>query len=216
MDGVLVDSEATSERANNECFDALGLIYPPDLHRSMLGRRVRDLTDAVAAANAWDPDDLFDRREQTFWRLIEEVGGLQPVPGAQESVARLAAAGLTLAVASSGRPRYIEYVLDTLDVRPAFKAVVSGDDVTHSKPHPEIYLKAAAALGVPPAACAALEDAPHGVRSAAVAGMRALAIPSGPSLDGDFSAAEAVVPTVTAATDYLLSALADERSGLGA
>lgn len=207
MDGVLVDSEAISERANQECFDALGLAYPADLHVTMLGRRVRDLTDAVAAKNGWDPDDLFTRREAHFWTLIDQ-DGLKPMPGAAETVARLSAAGLRLALASSGRPRYIRHVLELLGVRSLFEAVVSGEDVTHSKPHPEIYQTTAAKLGMEPGGCLALEDAPHGVRSAAAAGMRVLAIPSGPSLDGDFADAEAIMPDLPAAADYVLGELA--------
>jgi HAD superfamily hydrolase (TIGR01509 family) len=207
MDGVMVDSEATSERANLECFGELGLTVPADLHVSMLGRRVRDMTDAVAALNGVDPDELFARREEVFWRLVGERG-LEPMPGVRETVARLATARvperLRLAVASSGRPRYIAYVLDLLGVREAFEVVVSGEDVTLSKPHPQIYLKTAAALGVPPQHCVALEDAPHGVRSAAAAGMRVVAIPAGMSLNGDFAQAEKVVRSLPEAADYLL------------
>jgi HAD superfamily hydrolase (TIGR01509 family) len=190
----------------------------PALQESMLGRRVRDLTDAVAASAGCDPDHLFELREATFWRLVEEEGTLRPMPGARETVERLHAAGrggrLRLALASSGHRRYVDHALETLGVRHAFELVVSGEDVTHSKPHPEIYQKTAAALAAPPATCLALEDSPHGVHSAAAAGLRVVAIPAGPTLNGDFASAEAVFPDLPAAGDYLLELLTTRDSAV--
>jgi beta-phosphoglucomutase-like phosphatase (HAD superfamily) len=66
--------------------------------------------------------------------------------------------------------------LDNLNIRHYFSAIVSADDVVESKPHPEVFLKAAYLLGVDPSACVVFEDAPKGVEAAARAGMKSVAI----------------------------------------
>jgi beta-phosphoglucomutase len=68
-------------------------------------------------------------------------------------------------------PFNVDFVLDNLKIRDYFKAVVSGVDVDESKPHPEVFLKAARGLGVKPSSCIVFEDAPKGVEAAANAGI---------------------------------------------
>jgi HAD superfamily hydrolase (TIGR01509 family) len=204
MDGVLVDSEPTHERANAEYAATLGAAYDARLADAMMGRRVRDLTDALALEVGLPPEEVFAGREAVFWRLLE--AGLEPMPGLHEAIGRLAAAGLPLAVASSGTRAYVEHVLAQLGVRAAFAAVVSGEDVVCGKPDPEIYLLAAKRLGADPADCVAVEDAAHGIASARAAGMRTVAV-SHPLNQGlDLSAAEVTVDGLAAAADWILGA----------
>ncbi len=82
-----------------------------------------------------------------------------------------------LAVASSAPKSLIEAVLDASGLRPAFAAAVSSEEVARGKPAPDVYLEAAARLGVLPAACAAVEDSSNGLRSAAAAGLAVIAVP---------------------------------------
>jgi beta-phosphoglucomutase-like phosphatase (HAD superfamily) len=82
--------------------------------------------------------------------------------------------------------------------------VVTGDDVAVAKPDPAIYRLAAEGLGLPAGACAAVEDAPNGVRSAALAGLRVVAVPSGRTAGMAFPGAEVVVGSLEAAADHLL------------
>jgi beta-phosphoglucomutase len=79
-------------------------------------------------------------------------------------------------LASSGDRVKVAFGMQALALNDIFEAVVTGDDVSHSKPDPEIYLIAAQRLGVPPAECLAIEDAPAGVEAAKRAGMRCLAV----------------------------------------
>jgi HAD superfamily hydrolase (TIGR01509 family) len=203
LDGVVVDSEPTHERANVEYLGGLGVTLDPELAAAMLGRRVRDLTDAVAAQAGLPPEDTFAGREEVFWRLLERQPPA-PMPGLRPALARLAAAGLPLAVASSGTHRYVAHVLDRLGVAGAFAAVVSGEEVAHGKPDPAIYLLAAARLGIDPAACVAVEDAPHGIAAARAAGMRVVAVPHARTETLDLSRADAVVADLEAAADWIL------------
>jgi len=203
MDGVIVDSEPTHERANLEYAAALGVAYDARLAGDMMGRRVRDLTDALALEVGLPPDEVFAGREAVFWRLLDE--GLEPMPGLHAAIDKLAGAGLTLAVASSGTRAYVEHVLDRLGVRTAFSAVVSGEDVVHGKPDPESYLLAAERLAADPADCVAVEDATHGIASARAAGMRTVAVRHPLNAGLDLSAADAVVGDLTAAVDWILA-----------
>jgi HAD superfamily hydrolase (TIGR01509 family) len=205
LDGVLVDSEPTHERANAEYLASLGANFDPWLSEAMMGRRVRDFTDAVAPLVGLPPEETFAGRERVFWRLLE-AGELRPMPGARRSLERLAGAGLPLAVASSGTRAYVEHALDRLGLLHAFAAVVSGEEVHNGKPDPEIYLQAAKRLGAEPADCVAVEDAPHGIAAARAAGMRVVAVPHALTVALDLGAADVVVGDLDAATDWILSA----------
>jgi HAD superfamily hydrolase (TIGR01509 family) len=83
---------------------------------------------------------------------------------------------LKMAIGSAAIPFNIDFVLDNLSIRHYFKAIVSADDVTVSKPHPETFLKAAAQLQETPASCLVFEDAPKGVESALNAGMKCVVL----------------------------------------
>jgi beta-phosphoglucomutase-like phosphatase (HAD superfamily) len=81
-----------------------------------------------------------------------------------------------MAIVSAAIPFNIDFVLDNLDIRKYFSAIVSAEDVTRSKPDPESYLKAAALLGQDPPGCLVFEDAPKGVDSARNAGMSCIVL----------------------------------------
>ena len=81
-----------------------------------------------------------------------------------------------MAIGSAAIRFNIDFVLDGLNIRPFFGAIVSADDVQHSKPHPETYLACAGLLNAPPSECIVFEDSPKGVASAANAGMQAVVI----------------------------------------
>jgi HAD superfamily hydrolase (TIGR01509 family) len=203
LDGVLVDSEPTHERANLEYLAGVGVTLDPALAAAMLGRRVRDLTDAVAEQAGLPPEEAFAGREAVFWRLLQEAPP-PPMPGLRPALARLAGAGLRLAVASSGTRAYVAYVLDRLGVAGAFAAVVSGEEVVDGKPDPGVYLLAAERLGADPAACVAVEDAPHGIAAGRAAGMRVVAVPNARTAALDLRQADVVVADLAAAADWII------------
>jgi HAD superfamily hydrolase (TIGR01509 family) len=203
LDGVMVDSEPVHERATAEYLAGLGATFEQELFDDMMGRRVRELTDAVAGRLGLEPERVFADREAVFWRLLDE--GLEPMPGLHAAVDRLAGAGLPLAVASSGTRAYVDHVLDRLGVRAAFDAVVSGEDVQRGKPDPEVYLLAAERLRADPGACVAIEDTTHGIAAARGAGMRAVAVTHPMNATLDLSAADAVVTDLAAAAAWILA-----------
>src|SRR5690348_6447721 len=103
--------------------------------------------------------------------------GLPYLPGAREVVIRLAAEW-PLALASSSNRRIIDRFLDASGLRPCFTVTVSSEEVARGKPAPDVYLAAAARLGVAPETCVAIEDSTNGIRSASAASMRVIAVPN--------------------------------------
>jgi beta-phosphoglucomutase len=96
---------------------------------------------------------------------------LKLIPGLQEFLEKARALNIPMAIGSAAIMFNIDFVLDNLNIRHYFKAIVSADDVSISKPHPETYLNCAKLLGVDPANCLVFEDAPKGVEAAQNAGM---------------------------------------------
>ncbi len=120
-------------------------------------------------------------------RLSEEVEAMfreafrphaKPLPGLDRLIREMHAAGIPMAVASSAICKNIEFALEALGYRKYFRPIVSGDEVQRPKPDPEIYLKAAAKLGVEPADSVAFEDSFPGIEAVVRAGMKCVAIGS--------------------------------------
>lgn len=103
---------------------------------------------------------LADEKEAIYREIY--APDIRPVEGLKELLERLRAAGIPCAVGSSGCKANVDFVLDSCAIRPYFDAAISGDMVSRCKPDPEIYLTAAAALGVSPADCVIFEDARGG------------------------------------------------------
>jgi HAD superfamily hydrolase (TIGR01509 family) len=104
----------------------------------------------------------------------EYLPQLALLPGLADLLERAHKAGIVMAIGSAAIPFNINFVLDNLNIRHYFKTIVSADDVTISKPHPETYLRVAELLQVPPADCLVFEDVPKGAEAALNAGMQAV------------------------------------------
>jgi HAD superfamily hydrolase (TIGR01509 family) len=176
MDGVIVDSEPYSMQALVDVLGQYG-IEPTedDLHRSY-GRRVRDdFVDYFARYGVTaDVDIAIAHKHARYYHLA--AGHLQAFPGVMALLKRLRDHEHRLALASSGDRVKVAFGMQALQLNSIFELVITGDDVSHSKPAPEIYLRAAQRLGVPPGECIAIEDAPAGVEAVKRAGMRCIAV----------------------------------------
>lgn len=167
LDGVLVDSSRVVERCWRRWAEDRSLAVAEVLELAR-GRRivevVRQLTPHLdAEAEATRLADL----------EAEDTEGLRVIPGAPELVASLPER--SWAVVTSGRRQVAKTRLRFAGL-PVPGAFVTADDVRSGKPHPEAYLTAARALGVDPAQCMVLEDAPAGLAAARAAGMQAIAV----------------------------------------
>ena len=101
---------------------------------------------------------------------------LQLLPGLDQFLAKAKSSGIPMGIGSAAITFNIDFVLDGLDIRSYFDAIVSADDVKRSKPDPETFLKCSMQLGIAPADCIVFEDAPKGVEAALNAGMKAVVI----------------------------------------
>jgi beta-phosphoglucomutase family hydrolase len=177
MDGVLVDSGAHHRDAWRATFRDLGVTPPAEFWRITVGRPADEavalLVDGVDRAEA---RRLAEVKRQHYTRLARR--GTVPVAGIPAFVDALARDCVPRAVATSATRRDLERVLGELGLRPRFDVVVTADDVRWGKPHPEVYLKAAAGLAVDPSACVVFEDAVVGVQAARAAGMRVIGVTS--------------------------------------
>jgi HAD superfamily hydrolase (TIGR01509 family) len=111
------------------------------------------------------------------------------LPGVRELLEAAVAAGLRLGLASSSDRAWIQHWLQRHDLARYFNCVRTRDDVDNPKPAPDLYLSAAAGLGVPPEQCVALEDSPNGLRAALAAGMRCVVVPTAITAALDYSGA---------------------------
>ncbi|WP_046244784.1 HAD family hydrolase [Hymenobacter terrenus] len=127
--------------------------------------------------------DRFTDEEMTHWSLEKEkryqqefLPHLALLPGLPAFLERAHQQGIPMAIGSAAIPFNIDFVLDNLNIRHYFTTIVSADDVVLSKPHPEVFLKAAALLQVAPADCIVFEDVPKGAEAALNAGMKAVVL----------------------------------------
>jgi HAD superfamily hydrolase (TIGR01509 family) len=176
MDGVIVDSEPYSMQALLDILRQYGVEPTEDDLRRSYGRRVRD--DFVDYFSRYgvtaDVNIAIAHKHARYYHLA--AGHLQPFPGVMLLLKRLHDHGYRLALASSGDRVKVAFGMQALGLNGTFEAIVSGDDVTNSKPDPEIYLTAAQRIGVSAAECMAIEDAPAGIEAAKRAGMCCMAV----------------------------------------
>ena len=175
MDGVLVDSYQAHFESWRQTARDHGLDMTEQQFAGSFGRTTREIITALwgetvsgDGVGQWD-----DQKELAYRHIL--AADFPEMPGAHELLRALHAAGFKLAIGSSGPPENVELVLEKLG-GDLFSAAVTAVDVTHGKPHPEVFLKAAAKLEIAPANCAVVEDAPAGVQAARRAGMIAIAI----------------------------------------
>ncbi|WP_232547888.1 HAD family hydrolase [Propioniciclava soli] len=178
FDGTLADTEPSWRIAERRFLAELGVEVDPVRQTELIGLS----TEASAARMlGWAGRDDFD--PVAAGALVEgyafEVISSELVPfrpGARELLADARAAGVPCALVSASSTRILRRATRELP-EGSFDAVIGGDTVTHGKPHPEPYLRGAAALGVEPGACLALEDSRPGLASAEAAGVPSLGIP---------------------------------------
>jgi beta-phosphoglucomutase len=123
--------------------------------------------------------------KEAMYRQLAATGGLAPLPGAAEWVARLHGDGWRQAVASSAPAANVRVMLQVLGLDRYFDAVTAAEDVTAGKPDPEVFLKAAAMLGAEPSASVVVEDAAAGIEAARRAGMKSVGVGTSSMLAAD-------------------------------
>jgi beta-phosphoglucomutase len=175
VDGVIIDSGEQHRKSWEAMAAERGLPYSDADFWATFGMRNQDIIPLVFGVR--EPEHvaaLADRKEELYRELLRREA--VALPGARELMEALHAAGYRQALGSSAPVANIEAIIELLSIRPWLDCYISGERVARGKPAPDIFLAGAALLGVDPARCLVIEDAPAGIQAAQAGGMRCVAV----------------------------------------
>jgi len=176
MDGVLVDSYGPHYESWRISAERRGHPLTEETFRKIFGRTNVAIVPVVTR-KPYTPAEIAAWGEEKERIYREILARRFPVmPGAGDLIEALHEDGARLAIGSSGPPENVALVHDHLPAARHFRAVVTGRDVRNGKPDPEVFLRSAEKLGLPPAACAVVEDSLAGLEAARRAGSAAIAL----------------------------------------
>jgi beta-phosphoglucomutase family hydrolase len=176
LDGVIVDSNPVHLEAWRTYLQRCGVSDVDGLPERMYGRRNDEIVRALFGSHL-TPEQVSQHgaaKEALYRDLMRPQLRERLVPGVEQFVRRRR--GMPMAVATNAEPANARFVLEETGLAERFSVVLDGDQVERPKPDPEIYLRAAALLGVDPSRCIVFEDSAAGVRAALAAGARVVAI----------------------------------------
>ncbi len=193
LDGVIVDTAHYHFIAWRRLAKELGIHFTEQENEQLKGvSRMRSLEIILELGNLRlsqeEMERLATKKNQWFVDYINAMKPDEIFPGVKELIQDIRANGIKVALASSSKNA--DTVLNLLNIRSLFDAIVDGTMITHTKPDPEIFLLAAKKLNIPPPQCLVFEDAEAGVEAAVAAGMKCIGVGSPQQL----SKANVVVP----------------------
>ncbi|RKN31712.1 HAD family hydrolase [Micromonospora musae] len=178
LDGVIVDSEPVWEEVRRAYVATHGGIWQPDSQRRLMGMSTGEWAQYLSGELG-----VTRTAEQVATEVVDEMtrryAERVPLIDDADEVVRRIAARWPLGLASSSPTRLIAATLAVTGLTDSFRTTLSTEETARGKPAPDVYLAVARRLGVDPTRCAAVEDSSNGVRSAAAAGMRVVAVPHG-------------------------------------
>ncbi len=209
LDGVLLDTEELWDEARRQIADERGGRWPKDAQKAMMGMSSLEWSRYMhKEVGVPDPPEQISaevvRRLESVYRER-----LPLIPGALEAVRRVGG-HWPLAIASSSNRPIIDLFLELTGTAGAFRATASSEEVDRGKPAPDVYLEAARRLDIDPERCAAVEDSENGLRSAAAAGMKVIAMPNAvfPPSDEAIGLAAVVIASLDELRPELVETLA--------
>ena len=176
VDGVIVDSYEPHFLSWQRMFAEIDVEFTDEQFRGTFGRTNADIF-AELYSGQLTPErvvELGERKESLYREILRE--NFVAMTGAMALIDNLADARFRLGIGSSGPPANIALTLEMIDRADKFDAIVTGADVERGKPDPQVFAMGAEKLGVDPACCAVIEDAPQGVEAANRAGMTSIAL----------------------------------------
>lgn len=212
VDGVLVDSYQAHFQSWVLLSAEMGRTYSDAEFLRGFGRTSRENITEQWADRPWTQAEvrrLDDRKEWLYRQLIR--ADFPAMPGAADLIRSLARAGFRIAVGSSGPPENIDLVIDRLGIGEFISCRITARDVTRGKPDPQVFQLAAQGLGLSPAACCVIEDAPAGIQAAHAAGIVCVGLASTGHLRHDLSAAECVIDILRETSPDHIRALIGKR-----
>lgn len=209
MDGVLVNSEPLHFEFAKGLFESLGIIVSRKQHESFVGTTSRSMWTIIKKTHnlPFTVPELILKEHSGFLVYLESRKSLKHIQGISELLDRLIDAGFILALASSSPHKLINYFLSKCKIDKYFPVRVSGDDVNHGKPDPEIFLKAAGLTGVKPKDCLVIEDSANGIDAAVRAGMKCVGYRNPGSGNQNLRAADLILDSFDRLTVTLIKEL---------
>lgn len=179
LDGVIVDTAKYHYLAWKRLADELGLYFDAEINERLKGVSRMASLDIILekSPKAHSPGEKEAMASRKNGYYVEMIGALKPeevLEGMPALLAELRAAGIRTAICSASKNAGL--ILERLGLIPAFDTIVGGNDVSRSKPDPEVFEVAARRLGIPHSDCLVFEDAAAGVAAAKAAGMKAVGI----------------------------------------
>lgn len=174
LDGTLLLTAEANAKAYRQAFEEMGRLVDDNAVRLLAGQRI----DGLVAALAPDFDEtriseLRRRKAAAYRRFVSEI---RAHPAVLEMLLTARQRGQKTALVTSASRHTVDFLLAHFHLTTAFDAIVTGDDVTHAKPHPEAYLLALARLGISTHSAIAIEDSDTGRRAATDAGLHVLCV----------------------------------------
>lgn len=179
LDGVIVSTDECHYQAWKRLADSEGIYFDREINKRLRGvSRMESLAIILERSHKVYSDEAKERMAQTkndyYRNLIADLTPAQILPGVMAFLEGLRKAGLKLAVGSSSKNTPL--ILDRIGLAYFFDAVADGNEIKRSKPDPEVFLLAAAKLGIAPQNCAVVEDADAGIEAALAGGMTVLGV----------------------------------------
>ncbi len=177
MDGVVLHSTDLHMKAWILYLERNGVADTSVIYR-MLGKRNDEIVHDIFGATLSEAEVIEHgaAKERLYRELMTPVLEASYVSGVREFLRAAHAQGIPLALATNAEPLNVDFVLDFAGLRPLFSAIVDGSQVTHAKPHPEVFLAAAKRIGIAPRNCVIFEDSPGGIQAALSAGGRVVGL----------------------------------------
>lgn len=176
VDGTLIDSREYHWLSWRGALDAEGFRVTPEQFAASFGRRNDEILRGYFPSYSLEDITRVGHAKEVVYRRLVRERGIDLLPGVRHWLDRLRDEGWLQAVASSAPRANLEVIIEALGLSDYFAAVTSAEDVTEGKPAPQVFLTAAARLGVEPASCVVVEDAPAGTEAARRAGMRSIGV----------------------------------------
>lgn len=180
MDGLLIDSEPLWDQAELDVLSALNV----DISRrhelpDTLGLRIDQVVRMWYETLPWNGPDQQEVTERIISRALTLIEEKRPLlPGVEQALRLCQQQGLKIGLASASPLHMLERVLEMFGLRHYFSALASAEALPYSKPHPQVYLDAAAKLGIDPLNCVTLEDSFNGMIATKAARMRSVVVPA--------------------------------------
>lgn len=176
-DGVIIDSSKQHESSWEMLAAELAKDLPADHFIRGFGMKNEVIIPNLLGWTS-DLEEIrrLSLRKEALYREVIQARGVFALPGVEPWLQALEKAGIPCVIGSSTHRKNIEVSLEKLEFHRYFREMVAAEDVSHGKPHPEVFLKAAEKIGVPPERCVVFEDAHVGIRAARAAGMKVVAV----------------------------------------